>query len=88
MDRTECLNEPVAGDVLQLRQAFDRMKPGWYIILVIYGASAQLCRSEGFPLADAIMPESFYSTNVYNLCAFNWTGLRIPMESLRERIER
>ena len=88
MNRTERLNEPVAGDVLQLRRELDRLKPGWYIVLVIHDASVQLCRSEDFPLTDEIKPESFCSTNVYNLCAFNGTGLRIPMESLRERIER
>jgi hypothetical protein len=84
---SERQNTPEPGDVLQLRRDLDGMRPGWYTILLIHDASVQLCRSDDCPLSDDILPHCFCSTNIYNLCAFNRTGLRIPMESLRERTD-
>jgi hypothetical protein len=84
--RNESRNEPAPGDVLGLTRPLDGMEPGWYIILHIEDAAVQLCRCNHFPLKDDILPDRLRVTNVYNLCAFRRTGLRVPMESSRESV--
>jgi hypothetical protein len=85
----ETLGEPSPGDVLSLPRPVAGMQAGWYIILHIEqndSAAVQLCRCNHFPLRDDFLPDRFCVTNVYNLCAFRRTGLRVPMESLRENL--
>lgn len=81
-------DEHTAGDVLLLHSEVDGMIPGWYTILVIHDAKVHLSRTNSLPRPGEILPGALCSTNIYNLCAFSRAGLRIPMESQHEGVER
>ena len=73
-----------AGDLYYLDRPFNNLRLGWYVIVLLHDASVHLWYSADFPLRDEIDSDLLFRTNVYNLCAFKKTNLRIRMNSRME----